>query len=130
MNFLSVCENPDILRVIYFLKIIIETLFVIIPIVLLVLIIVDFCKSMFSAENDKNAKANTKNIINRIIFTILLFFVPTIVSVSMNLISESGIKFGKEYTTCLTNANKETINKYQKIQDAMEEAEKQKNKNQ
>lgn len=106
MYLLNVCQNPDILRIIFFARKILDIAFIIIPIGLIVFLIIDIYKMVISGE-EKTIKQNQKMIINRIIFAILIFFVPTIVSFTMNLLSSVG--FNSEYTDCLENANSETI---------------------
>lgn len=106
MYFINICQNPDILRVIYLITKIFNLVFIVVPIILIVMITIDLFKTVIG--NEKAEKENKKTIINRLIFAILLFFVPTIVSVIMNLLSSSGIN--SEYQDCINNANKETIN--------------------
>lgn len=125
MYLLNVCENPDILRIIFFSMKILDFLFIIIPISLVVFITIDLFKIVTSADNDKAIKENRQNIINRITFAIVLFFVPTIVSAIMGVLSEVGIN--SDYKTCLTNANKQTITALQ-IKQENEEKEKNQDK--
>lgn len=106
MYLLNICEEPDILRIIYLLKKIFDIVFLLAPIGLIIMITIDLVKSVFSGE-EKDTKENNKKIINRIIFAVLLFFVPTIVTALMNLLNNVGIE--SDYQTCLNNANKYTI---------------------
>lgn len=110
MYFLAnICENPDFLRVIYFGIRILRIVFLIVPIALIVLITMDVFK-MITASDDKDTKKGNKTIITRLIFAVLMFFVPTIVSAVMNLLSTSGIN--SDYIKCLENASSlEKINK-------------------
>lgn len=117
------CLNPDILRIVYLAKEILNLLSIIIPIALIVFLIIDLAKMVISGD-EKQSK-NIKVIINRIVFSALIFFVPTIVSVVMNSIDSAGIDVGRkndynDYNTCLKNANKETIDELQAIQDQLE----------
>ena len=106
MYLLNVCQNPDILRIIFFARKILDIAFIIIPIGLIVFLIIDIYKMVISGE-EKTIKQNQKMIINRIIFAILIFFVPTIVSFTMNLLSNVG--FSVDYMDCINNANSEFI---------------------
>lgn len=119
MFFLNVCENPDILRILYFGLKILDYIFLLIPIGLIIMVIIDVAKVVISGD-EKETKTTTKNIVNRVIYTILLFFVPTIVTAVMNILAGSGIT--SEYGKCIENANKETIQQYQIIKDAKEDA--------
>ena len=56
---MEVCENPDILRVVFFGKELINIVKIVVPIALIILGMVDFTKAL--ASNDD--KANKKNII-------------------------------------------------------------------
>lgn len=109
------CENPDILRLIYLSKKISSIIFIIIPIALIILIIMDLFKNVTNGDNDKTVKDNNKIVIKRLIYAVLLFFVPTIVSLIMNLLSLVGLT--SEYKECIDNATKEKIEHYQEIQD-------------
>ena len=112
---LKACENPDILRIIYLAKKILNIVFIIIPVALVVFIIMDLFKNVTNGDNDKTVKDNNKIAIKRLIYAILLFFVPTIVTVVMNLLSAVGIT--SEYKQCIDNATKEKIEYYQNIYD-------------
>lgn len=102
MYLLNVCQNPDILRIIFFARKILDIAFIIIPIGLIVFLIIDIYKMVISGE-EKTIKQNQKMIINRIIFAILIFFVPTIVSFTMNLLNNVG--FNVDYMDCWNNTN-------------------------
>jgi len=118
MYFLNACENPDILRIVYFLLKIMDLIFLVVPIILVVYITIDIIKIIIGANNDKTLKDKHKSIINRIIFALFLFFVPTIVTVVMNVLSVAGVS--TDYQSCIDNANKESINFYQQIKDEEE----------
>ena len=102
---LKACENPDILRIIYLAKKILNIVF----------IIIDLFKNVTNGDNDKTVKDNNRIAIKRLIYAVLLFFVPTIVTVVMNLLSSVGIT--SEYKKCIDNATKEKIEYYQNIYD-------------
>jgi len=117
MNFLlSGCQNPDILRIIFFGSKILDIVFIILPIALIVFLIIDLIK-MIVSNDDKQSK-NVKLIISRIIFSVLIFFVPTIVGAVMNILIDAGVDIGGDYTECLVNANKTSIAAFQSVQDA------------
>lgn len=117
MNFLlSGCQNPDILRIILLLKKILNIVTIILPIALIIFLIIDLTKMIISGDNKQQGKT-LKTIINRVIFAILIFFVPTIVNVTMTLISNAGINAGENYKTCFENATKSQIEYFQARQD-------------
>ena len=119
---LTGCQNPNVLRIIYFIEKILNLAFTIIPIGLIIFITIDIVKIIISAD-DKAIRENHKSIINRIIFAIAMFFVPTLVGLVMGLLNTFGFDtlFNTDnqdnYALCIKNATKENIAIYQIIQD-------------
>ena len=124
---LTTCENPNILRLIYLAKKISNLVFILIPIALIIFVIIDVFKNVVEADNEKNVKTNNKSIIKRIVYAILIFFTPMIVSLIMNALSLVGLN--SEYKKCIDNATKEKIAEYQKIYDAEEKKKDDERKN-
>lgn len=121
---LSGCQNPDILSIIYLAKKILNLLTTLIPIAVILFITIDIIKIILGADNDKTVKTNQSIIIKRLIYSILIFFAPTIVSIVMNLLTTVGIT--TEYKNCIVNANKETIKEarvQQEYEDKLKEQE-------
>lgn len=126
----GICENPDILRILYFIQKIFDLVFLIVPIGLIVMITIDVFKNVV-ATDDKEASKNNKRIITRLIFAIMMFFVPIIVSTIMNILESTGVKLtytdkntGQQvsYKTCWDNSKDlNTIN--EKFQNAYDEEE-------
>ena len=98
LSMLSICNNITIMRLIYFIRSIINLVLFVIPIILIVMIMIDLTKNVLSGE-EKEIKKNLKTIMNRIIYCLLLFFVPTIVDVVMGVVNDSG-NFNIDYKTC------------------------------
>ncbi len=118
---MDACTNPDILRIIYFIKILVEIIMIIVPIGLIIMGLIDFSKSVVT--NDENARKKNLNIfIKRIIFAVLLFAMPWIVRTFMHFLSVSG--FDSDFVTCYENANSEKIKELDEISKAEEEKEK------
>lgn len=118
---MDACNNPDILRVIYFIKILIEIIMIIVPIGLIIMGLLDFSKSVVT--NDENARKKNLNIfIKRIIFAVLLFAMPWIVRTFMHLLSTTGLD--SDFVTCYENANSQKIKELDEIRKAEEEKEK------
>ncbi len=113
---LSGCENPDVLSVIYFIEKILNVVFIIIPIGLILFITIDLVKTILNGNNDKNAKDNNRIIVKRLILAIAIFFIPTIVTLLTNLMSNAGIEFATEYKKCM-NVTKERIDEARKKQE-------------
>lgn len=100
------CTNPDILRVIYFGKLIIDIVKIVVPIGLIILGMVDFSKSVTSSDEGAQKK-NMKLLGKRIVFAVLVFAVPWIVETLM--VSLGNLTEGVNFTDCLENANSEKI---------------------
>lgn len=107
INFaVDVCTNPDILKVICFILILIDFVKFVVPVGLIIMGMMDFAKSVMA--NDENAqKKNVNLFIKRIIYAVALFLVPTIVKFSIEILGDlaSDINF----TDCIQNANIEKI---------------------
>lgn len=123
---LSGCQNPDVLRIVLLATKILDIVCIIIPIGLIIFLIIDLVKMMLSADQKQNK--TLKTIINRIVFSVLIFFVPTIVTVIMTLLSNSGVDIGQDYKICFENANKTAIAAFQKEQDRQDKIEEERRK--
>ena len=107
---MKICTDPSVLKVIYFLKIIVIIIKIAVPIILVVLARIDLFKAVI-ASDDKEKKKAVKLLIKRVIYSLLIFFVPTIVNTLMITIGNMGES--ENFTDCLENATIENINKYQ-----------------
>ena len=105
---LEACQHPGVLRIIYFLYILVEAAFNFIPIALVVALLFDFSKAVIA--NDEKAVKNTKIVIQRIIWAFLFFCIPWIVSLVMNTLESLGFDIG--YQTCINNAKSGNFNYY------------------
>ncbi|MDD5888680.1 MAG: hypothetical protein PUC82_04250 [bacterium] len=68
------------------IKGVLKYVFIIIPIALLIFGIIDLGKAVISSD-DKEIKAATSRLIKRIIYAVVIFLVPSIVSLVMNLVA-------------------------------------------
>ena len=64
-------------------------LYLIMPIVLILLVTIDIAKAVI-ASDEKEVKAAQSRLIKRIIYAALIFFVPMLVGVVMNLVAAGG----------------------------------------
>ncbi len=120
---LETCENPNLLRIIFFIKQLIDVVFIIVPIGLILFIIIDFAKAMMSSNGD-GMKKSSKITVRRIVYAVALFFVPLIVNIATDALEETlDSSDYKSYLTCWTNANKEKIAIYQEQLNIEEELE-------
>lgn len=103
---LNACENPDVLRIIYFIKILIDIVKIVVPIGLIIMSTIDFSKSV--TTNDENIQKKVITLFGkRIIVAVLIFIVPWIAEVVMVALGD--LTKDVNFTDCLQNANKEKI---------------------
>lgn len=114
---MEICTNPDILRVIYFIKILVNTIMIIVPIGLIIFGLIDISKSTISNE-DGEQKKNFKLFFKRIIYAVIVFAIIWIVNAFMSLLGD--LTDGVNFTSCWTNANANKIEELQKEKDALE----------
>lgn len=103
---MSVCENPDILRVIFFGKELINIVKLVVPIALIILGMIDFSKSVVSNDEAANKK-NTILFFKRILNAVLIFAVPWLVETI--IVTLGDLAEGVNITDCLQNANETKI---------------------
>ena len=93
MFILDACDNITVLKVSYFVKELLNISFILIPIVLILLVTVDFAKNVISEE--KEMKENLQLAIRRIIYVIVIFLVPFIVEYAINNLVNPKEGYGK-----------------------------------
>ena len=108
---MDACTNPDVLRVIYFIMKLIDVVRIIVPIGLIIVGSIDLSKSVI-ASDEKGQKGNLNLFIKRIIYAVLVFAVPWIVTSVMILFGNMSDE--ENFTDCLEHANKEDIARYSK----------------
>lgn len=109
MIFFLTCNDCFLLRLFYFIKVILDFTFIILPIILIVLISIDLAKCVI-ANKDDDIKKNKRIAIKRIIYCVAAFFVPTIVNITMSLIHEFVDEDTKSTTlSCWVEANKDSV---------------------
>ena len=119
MMFLEIaaCEDPNILRFVYFIGEILKIAFLLIPIILILVIAVDLIKNVII--NDEGNKVISL-IIKRLINVVLVFLIFDIVGFATGLVSSFG---GDEWKTCFKNATSiDSLNTYQALYDASMES--------
>ena len=97
---LDMCADPSVLKVMRIVKIIINFIKVIVPILLIVSASLTFLKAVTDGKNDRAFKA----LIRKIIAAVAIFMVPTVVGIILKLVDQN-----KVYYSCLENATKEGI---------------------
>lgn len=104
MILLDVCDNPNVLTVVKVIKYIIAILRIAVPIILIVMIMVDFMKAT-SSEKESALKDASTMAVKRTIAAMLVFFIPTF----LNLIFDIAGSDDKGYSVCLNHATDEYI---------------------
>lgn len=105
---MEVCLNPGVLKVIYFIKLLMNIIFIIVPIGLIVMGSIDLSKSVANSD-DKEQKKNLNLFLKRLLFSIILFAIPWIVNVFMSLLGS--LSDGVNFVDCFINANPTNIKK-------------------
>lgn len=119
---LEACENPSLLRTLYFGTIIADLIFTIVPIALVAMLIIDFTKAIVAGNTEAQSKV-IKLIPKRIMYAVIIFILPWIVGIFMNLLSIAGLKVGSDYKLCLKRARNGDFSVYDELLEAEEEAE-------
>lgn len=108
---LEACQHPGILRVLYFTTLLLDIVFVLVPIGLIVMLMIDFSKALVSG--DEKASKSTKLVGKRILYAILIFSVPWIVNLFMDFLDNAGLH--NSYRTCLENAKSGNFDYYDEL---------------
>lgn len=97
------CDDINVLRVVVVLKEVLDVVFILVPIILFVLVMIDIAKNVI-AKNEEDMGKNRKLAIKRCIYAVVVFFVPTIIRVFMNAIGD----LGADYSSCM-NITKDSL---------------------
>lgn len=105
VNILSVCDSVMFLKVLYFLKQLLNVICFVVPMGLIVIVSLDFAKSVIASRDDDMRK-NMNTSIKRIIYAVGLFLVPVFVSVGIGFVGDDALG----YQDCF-NITKVTISR-------------------
>ena len=98
------CTNPNLLQLIYLLKLVIRITVILLPIFIIIKSSIDTYKAVVSNKPQDELKENFKKMARRVIAAVIIFFIPTIVSYAANeFLDEDDI------SACFTNANLDKI---------------------
>ncbi len=100
---LSICDNPDVLSMIRIIRIFINIIRVIVPIMLIISLMIDYTKGVINTDESSISK-NLKLTLVKIVAISLIFFVPTFVNLIVSLTTND-----ETYKVCLGNASSEKI---------------------
>ena len=99
---MRICEDPDILNILYIFIKILNFATIATIVILVIMIMYDIIKMMSSSNVE--TKNGINSITKRIIAAVIVFLVPSIISVVLNITGQT-----LDYGDCLNNANKEFI---------------------
>ena len=116
----SVCDMPDVLKVMRIVNSILLIIRIVVPIILMIMVMIELVKAVQNAELNKKAKP----IVTKVIAAVLVFLIPTFVRVIGDAVVEN-----HDYEKCLKEVSKDDIEKaYERVEekllDKMEETEK------
>lgn len=94
MLLLDACDNVSLLSIIYYAKEILKYVFILIPTVLILMVTIDIARNVIS-KDDSSVKSNLKLAVKRIIYAVVIFLIPSIVSFAMNVLVGSNVKYDK-----------------------------------
>lgn len=97
---MALCDNAEVLNIVRIIKIFITIIKIAVPILLLVTGMITYLKAVSSGDLQKPNKA----LINKVVAAIIIFFIPTIVSVIINLVAPDS-----DINQCIENATSENI---------------------
>ena len=122
---LNICDNPSILSVMRIINMVILIIKIVVPIILILVGMITLMKTIKVGDDDLLAKAK-KQLINNALAAIMVFLVPTIVSVLVKVSFSNG-----EYKDCLNNASSEVIAQkyYDRVVESISKAESSSNYN-
>lgn len=125
---IDACQHPTILRVLYFATLLLDIVFVVVPIGLIIMLMVDFSKAVITGDEKEQIKS-TKLVTKRIMYAVIIFIIPWIVDVLTIFMSTVGLDIGGDYGICLNNVNDikdetQTFEFYDALLEAEEELKK------
>ncbi len=87
-----VCGGAEVLKIIKFVFELLHILCIVVPIILLIVVGIDFSKNVI-AKNESDMDKNVKIATRRIILCVVFFLVPTIIEASINILGDLGVNY-------------------------------------
>lgn len=130
---MDACQHPTILRILYFVYLLLDIVFVAIPIGLIIMLMIDFSKSVISGD-EKDQIKNNKLVIKRIMYAVIIFVIPWVVNILMIFMDTVDLDIGGDYRVCITNVNEikkgaVSIEYYDSLLETEEKIQEEKRKN-
>lgn len=108
MIIMDFCTEPNILQVFYILKITLNIILTIIPIIFMVMIFKDIFMAVVNSKPDEELKGVLSKSLKRFIAAIIIFFLPSIFS----FVFTDLVTVDPSLTVCFENASLDKINEY------------------
>ena len=99
---IDLCNDSRVLRILYLIEIITKIICIAVPIILIVTLMIDLTKAIMDSD-DKKIASIKRTSINKIIAAIVVFLIPTFVSLFLSLFSFN------EYANCVRNITMDRI---------------------
>lgn len=104
MFILNACTNASFLATVLFIKKLVKIISVIIPVLLVLFVTIDIAKAVVASDDNQIKKAQSIAI-KRIIYALIIFFVPILVNAAFNILDNNGV----EGLSCYNNAEDEVV---------------------
>ena len=125
------CDTLLSVRLIYLLKVALNLIRFVIPILLIIKITLDVYKAIINGNDEKQEILKKSS--TRILAAVIIFLVPTLISLLFSFISTfsgEGNTYKTSFTSCYTSVNQELLSKLKKIEDdKLSEKEEEERKN-
>ena len=119
---LDTCENPGILRLIFFGVLFRDIIFTLVPIGLILMLLIDLTKSVITDKESEQLK-NLNLVSKRILYAVIIFLFPWVITAVMFLFKSAGLNIGTDYNLCIKNAQSDNFDYYDGLLEKEEEAE-------
>ena len=101
---LSVCEEPSIMNVMYYVILMIKILRAAIPIILIITVMLKFASAV-TKHDEAAIKKVTSSVVQNLVAAVLIFLVPTFVDIVVKLSFPNS-----DYTNCISGITLDTVN--------------------
>ncbi len=105
MNVLSICNSPDIMKIIRIVILLINIIKIVVPIILIIFLMIKIMGAV-SKQNQEEIAKTIRSSIPNIIAAVLIFLVPTFVDIVARLSMPNS-----DYAKCISGISKEKIEK-------------------
>ena len=113
---LDLCNDSRFLRILYLFKVVTKLICLVVPILLIVVLMIEVTKAIINSDNSKINELKRKGI-KRIVAAVVVFLVPTFVTLFLSLFNFSG------YSECIENLTLERINSLKDSEDDTRKAD-------